>query len=127
MNETEILSPPSASAGRVRKPMLGKPILRKPKVAKERTRLTRGEIAVMAVLSILVIVVAFPVIFALANSFRSYADITRDPMGLPTSFSLDNYVRLFQTTDYGEAVINTLIITGGTLVLRTEARNKDEK
>jgi raffinose/stachyose/melibiose transport system permease protein len=112
MSKTEILSPPIPPAEGVRKP-----ILRKPKVAKERARLTRGEIAVMAVLSILVIVVAFPVIFALANSFRTYADITRDPMGLPTSFSLDNYVRLFQTTDYGEAVVNTLIITGGTLVL----------
>jgi len=107
MNETESIAPPNPSVGRVRKPG----------VAKERSRLTGGEIVVMTVLSILVIVVAFPVLFALANSFRSYAEITRDPMGLPTTFSLDNYARLFQTTEYGEAVVNTLIITVGTLVL----------
>ena len=32
-------------------------------------------------------------------------------MGLPTQFTFDNYVQLFQETDYGEALVNTLIIT----------------
>ena len=89
----------------------------KPKRRKERRRLTAGEAAVMAVLAVLVAAVSFPVIYALLNSFRSYAEITRDPMGLPTGLSLDNYARLFQTTDYGEALLNTVVITGGTLVL----------
>ncbi|GAA1687730.1 carbohydrate ABC transporter permease [Glycomyces endophyticus] len=84
---------------------------------RERRRTTPGEVVVMAVLSVLVLAVSFPVLYALLNSFRSYAEITKDPMGLPTGLSPDNYVRLFQTTDYGEALLNTLIITGGTLVL----------
>ncbi|SDC97026.1 carbohydrate ABC transporter permease [Glycomyces harbinensis] len=89
----------------------------KPKRRKERRRLTAGEAVVMAVLAVLVLAVSFPVVYALLNSFRSYAEITKDPMGLPTGLSLDNYARLFQTTDYGEALLNTVIITGGTLVL----------
>jgi raffinose/stachyose/melibiose transport system permease protein len=38
-------------------------------------------------------------------------------MGLPTQFTLDNYIQLFQQTDYGEALVNTLIITVATVVL----------
>jgi raffinose/stachyose/melibiose transport system permease protein len=78
---------------------------------------TLGEIVVMIVLSILVVIVASPVVYALLNSFRSYSEITVDPMGLPTRFSLDNYIQLFQQTDYGEALLNTLIITVATVVL----------
>ncbi|MBW9094168.1 carbohydrate ABC transporter permease [Microbacterium jejuense] len=71
----------------------------------------------MIVLAVLVLIVASPVLYALLNSFRSYAEITKDPMGLPTQFTLDNYVQLFQQTDYGEALVNTLIITVATVVL----------
>ncbi|WP_442576376.1 carbohydrate ABC transporter permease [Microbacterium sp. F51-2R] len=83
----------------------------------EKKKWTIGEIIVMVVLSVMVLIVASPVIYALLNSFRSYAEITIDPMGLPTSFSLDNYVQLFQQTDFAEAILNTVIITVGTVVL----------
>ncbi|WP_241796140.1 carbohydrate ABC transporter permease [Microbacterium sp. C5A9] len=92
-------------------------IPRAPRVRREKKKWSVGEIVVMAVLSILVLIVASPVIYALLNSFRSYAEITKDPMGLPTSFAFDNYVALFQQTDFLEAVLNTLIITVGTVVM----------
>lgn len=88
-----------------------------PRRRKERARWSVGEVVVMIVLAALVLIVASPVIYALLNSFRSYAEITRDPMGLPTTFTLENYVALFEQTDYAEAVLNTLIITVGTVVL----------
>lgn len=87
------------------------------KPARERKRWSTGEIVVMAVLAVLVLIVSAPVIYALLNSFRSYAEITQDPMGLPTTFTLDNYVQLFQQTDFGEALVNTLIITVTTVML----------
>lgn len=89
----------------------------KPGRRKERRPFTAGEGAVMAVLLVLVAAVSFPVVYALLNSFRSYAEITKDPMGLPTGIDFENYARLFQSTEYGEALLNTVIITGGTLVL----------
>ena len=82
-----------------------------------KPRWSVGEVVAMVVIAIAFLVVAFPVFYALLNSFRTYADITIDPMGLPTEFHFDNYLRLFQDTDYGEAVLNTVIITVGTLVL----------
>ncbi|HMR49726.1 MAG TPA: carbohydrate ABC transporter permease [Arachnia sp.] len=85
--------------------------------AREKKKWTVGEIIVMVVLSVLVLLVASPVLYALLNSFRSYAEITIDPMGLPTSFRFDNYVELFRRTDFAEAILNTLIITVGTVVL----------
>jgi len=92
-------------------------IPRPPRQRREKKKWSVGEIVVMVVLGILVLIVASPVIYALLNSFRSYAEITKDPMGLPTSFAFDNYVALFQQTDFLEAVLNTLIITVGTVVM----------
>lgn len=83
----------------------------------EKKKWTIGEVIVMIVLSVLVVAIALPVMYALLQSFRSYSEITIDPMGLPTSFTFDNYIELFQTTDYAEAVLNTVIITVGTVVL----------
>ncbi|GLJ61176.1 sugar ABC transporter permease [Microbacterium barkeri] len=90
---------------------------RRERAPRVRKRWTPSEIVVMVVLSALVLLVSTPVLYALANSFRSYSDITRDPMGLPTSFTFDNYVQLFQQTDFAEAVGNTLIITVATVML----------
>lgn len=84
-------------------------------VEKQRWRL--GEVIVALILAVLVLIVASPVLYALLNSFRSYSEITRNPMGLPTSFNLDNYVQLFRQTDYAEAILNTVIIVGVTVVL----------
>ena len=84
---------------------------------RERKRYSPGEIAAMVVLAVLVLVVSFPVLYAFLNSFRTYSEITTEPMGMPTSFKFDNYVRLFQDTQYGEAVGNTLIITVTTCLL----------
>lgn len=85
--------------------------------AAEKKKWSVSEIVVMATLAVLVLVVASPVIYALLNSFRSYSEITIDPMGLPTTFTLDNYVQLFQKTDFAEAILNTFIITVGTVIL----------
>ena len=104
--ETQLLVAPPPAPGRGRR-----------KAASPRKRLTVGQVVVMVVLAVLVLIVASPVIYALLNSFRSYAEITKDPMGLPTQFTLDNYVQLFQQTYYGEALVNTLIITVATVVL----------
>lgn len=87
------------------------------KPLQKRRRPTSGEVLVMLVLTVLVLIVATPVFYALINSFRSYAEITADPMGLPTTFHFDNYVQLFKQTDFGQAALNTLIITATTVVL----------
>lgn len=91
--------------------------MRSGRTRKARVPYTAGELVCMAVLLVLVVVVALPVMYAFFNSFRTYGQITLKPMDLPTTFNLDNYVRLFQQTDYGEALLNTLIITVGTIVL----------
>lgn len=84
---------------------------------REKKKWTFGEIIVMTVLSVLILIVAFPVLYALMQSFRTYSEITIDPMGFPTNFTLDNYVALFQQTEYPEALLNTVIITVGSVLL----------
>lgn len=90
---------------------------RKQRAPKEKKKWSLGETVVMVILTVLILVMAFPVVYALLQSFRSYAEITLDPMGWPTSFTLDNYVALFQQTDYPEALLNTLIITASSVIL----------
>jgi raffinose/stachyose/melibiose transport system permease protein len=87
-----------------------------PRRTRQRVRYSTGEVVSMAVLVVLVLIVAYPVAYALLNSFRTYAEITQNPMGLPTAFRFTNYVRLFQETEYGRALLNTLIITVTTIV-----------
>ncbi|MCH9275978.1 carbohydrate ABC transporter permease [Bifidobacterium amazonense] len=89
----------------------------KRKAAKEKERYTVGEVVCMAVVALLFCVVAFPVFYALAQSFRTYSEITIDPMGLPTRISFDNYARLFQDTAFPQATLNTVIITVTTLLI----------
>ena len=89
----------------------------KGKVAKEKEHYTVGEVVCMVVVALLFCIVAFPVFYALSQSFRTYSEITINPMGLPTKISFENYARLFQDTDFPQATLNTVIITVVTLLI----------
>ncbi|NMM94433.1 carbohydrate ABC transporter permease [Bifidobacterium oedipodis] len=83
----------------------------KKKDKKVKEKFTLGEGVCMLVTAVLFCIVAFPVFYAFLQSFRTYAEITIDPMGMPTVWHWENYVRLFQDTDFLGATFNTLFIT----------------
>lgn len=87
------------------------------KARKQKEPWKVSEIVCMVVTAILFCIVAYPVFYAFLQSFRSYSEITIDPMGMPTHYNLDNYVRLFQETDFLAATMNTVIITVVTLAI----------
>ncbi|RST92469.1 sugar ABC transporter permease [Vagococcus bubulae] len=45
------------------------------------------------------------------NSFKTKMEVLENPMSLPKIFSLDNFVEAYNTMNYGNALINSLIIT----------------
>lgn len=94
-----------------------KPANTKKKVRKQKESWKVSEVICMVVTAILFCIVAYPVFYAFLQSFRSYSEITIDPMGMPTHYNLDNYVRLFQETDFLAATMNTVIITVVTLLI----------
>src|SRR5690625_6998283 len=57
------------------------------------------------------IVVIYPIIWMFLGSFKSNAEIYRNPWGLPTSFSLDNFIQAWNNYNIGISVFNSLVVT----------------
>jgi multiple sugar transport system permease protein len=72
---------------------------------------------VVAQLAIMVIVIAAPVLWMVAASFKDSVEVTRYPPSLTFAPTLDNYRRLFSETDFLEYTLNSLIVAGGSTAL----------
>jgi raffinose/stachyose/melibiose transport system permease protein len=55
--------------------------------------------------------VALPLYYILVNTFKTQAEMVASPIGLPPSFNLDNYVRVFQDVPLVRSFGNTLYVT----------------
>lgn len=62
------------------------------------------------VMILITVVVVFPFIWMLVLSFKSNAEILSDPLSLPKSLNLDNYVNAFHTLNFAQLYGNTLFI-----------------
>ena len=60
---------------------------------------------------LLLIFVLLPFGLIVLNSFKTLLEIAQNILGLPASFSLDNYFRAWEILDYPHAFLNTLIVT----------------
>lgn len=58
-----------------------------------------------------------PMLVVLVNSFRTNAEIIRDPLGLPTTVDLSNYTRAWSDASLGKFFVNSTIVTLGSLAL----------
>ncbi|SHH73008.1 carbohydrate ABC transporter permease [Clostridium grantii] len=65
----------------------------------------------LVVLSIFFIIYIVPFVFVLINSFKDRKEIIANPLALPTTFSLFNYIDAFKKMDYLHGFTNSLIIT----------------
>jgi len=69
-------------------------------------------IASYAVMVLLAIICIFPIVWTFLTSVKVESDIvTRDMVYLPTRFTLESYVNLWQQSSYPKLVINSLIVT----------------
>ena len=60
---------------------------------------------------LLLIFVLLPFCLIVLNSFKSLLEIAQNILGLPASFSFDNYIRAWKILDYPHAFLTTLIVT----------------
>ncbi|MGX6971159.1 carbohydrate ABC transporter permease [Vagococcus bubulae] len=60
---------------------------------------------------LLFVLYIFPFLLIMINSFKTKMEVLENPMSLPKIFSLDNFVEAYNTMNYGNALINSLIIT----------------
>ncbi|NLM13327.1 MAG: carbohydrate ABC transporter permease [Epulopiscium sp.] len=62
-------------------------------------------------LSIVLILYIIPFVLVLINSFKTRVQIVSNPLKLPESYSLSNYLEAFTKMNYSHAFVNSLIIT----------------
>lgn len=75
--------------------------------------------AVTAILVMVAVVALYPLLFTILNSFKTASDYARDPLGFPTNVTLANYFETFVRMDVGRLLLNSIIITGGAMLLTT--------
>lgn len=77
-------------------------------------RMIAGRIGVYALLAITSLITIFPFLVCLITSFAPNKDVNAWPPKLiPSSFTLDNYVQLFQRIPVGQQFLNSLLFAGG--------------
>lgn len=70
-----------------------------------------GKWAVFSVLLLIVLIMLFPFYLVIINAFKSYQEIVRNVVSLPTGLSLENFAEAFTRMNYPTAFLNTLIVT----------------
>ena len=62
------------------------------------------------VLLLFILIVAYPLIWTLYTSLKPQLKIFENPFALPDRLYLENYVRAFQTANFGRYLLNSLIV-----------------
>lgn len=75
----------------------------------------KGYIILRRTLTICMVIAAiiffYPVLYVLLNAFKTDAEITLNPMGLPTHLNVANFVRAWTVMEFPHVFLNTLAIT----------------
>ncbi len=78
---------------------------------KEKKKIKAMDAVLIAIAAILALLFIYPVLFAFMSAFKSNGDILRSPAGFPTSLYTQNFVDLFQMSDFAHAIFNTVFLT----------------
>lgn len=78
---------------------------------------TKLDFFLRAALFINAVLVTVPMLFLVISSFRETPDIFLNPFGLPNSISFSNYSDVLATGEYTTYLKNSLLVTGGSLVM----------
>ncbi len=68
-------------------------------------------ISINLILSVCAVVSFFPIYMAIINSFKTQGEIFTSVLSFPTSFSLENYIDVFEELNLLGSAFNTLIVT----------------
>ena len=82
-----------------------------------KKRKEKGFYGAVIVLLVLAIIELFPLLLVLINSFKSHEEIARNPLSLPTSLGLDNYIYTWEKGNFSLGFMNSLKVTGTAIVV----------
>lgn len=61
--------------------------------------------------------VGFPFYYIVVNTFKTQEETANDPLALPTRWSLENYVDVFQTLPVAQSFTNTVLVTAASVTV----------
>lgn len=70
-----------------------------------------GGTASQLLMILLVVIIIFPLYFMTVNSFKTHEEYVNNMIGVPRTFTLQNYVEAFQGKPFGQWFFNSLILT----------------
>ncbi|NLK97988.1 MAG: carbohydrate ABC transporter permease [Epulopiscium sp.] len=76
-----------------------------------------GQIGAYILLIFWTFTTIYPLIWILINSFKTTNEIVKNSFNLPSSFNMTNYMNAFQKMGIGRSYLNSLIISGSTVLL----------
>jgi len=82
-----------------------------------RRRLSPGRAGVTFLLWAYAVFALLPLALMVIGSLRPNSDLLRDPAGIPTNLTLDNFVEAWTTGNFAEYFGNSLLITAGSVVI----------
>ena len=83
------------------------------RLVESRATLTLTYIA----LGVLAFVALFPIALLVLNSLKSAQEIVQNPLSLPQAIRWDNFVRAWDDARFGRTLLNSVLLTGTTIVL----------
>lgn len=66
-------------------------------------------------LIVILVVIMLPIYYLLVTTFKTPAEATISPLGLPKNFTLENYIKAFKAMNYLHTLKNNLIIALGSV------------
>lgn len=72
---------------------------------------------VLFVLVTLVLISLLPMFMVLINSFKNHIDIVKNPLSVKFTAGVKNYVKAWNSGNFGRAIMNSIIYTGTTVLV----------
>lgn len=69
------------------------------------------------ILLLLAFTAVFPILLVLINSVKTGAEVTANPLALPSNLDWDNYRQAWEYGEFGKAFANSVMLTATTVVL----------
>jgi raffinose/stachyose/melibiose transport system permease protein len=82
-----------------------------------RIRRALGSVPGSVILVVLAVVALLPIFLVLVNSVKTQAQITANPLALPTAFDLTGFARAFEYGNFATGIPNSLLLTATTIVI----------
>ena len=71
-----------------------------------------AKILIACVLVFLTIISLLPMVMVLINSFKNHTDIVKNPLAIKFTAGVKNYVKAWQSGNFGRAILNSVVYSG---------------